>query len=85
MQGYVGSSEVVLKQHRVYPYKYWIGYAGYSRGYTVLLIYNTNASLELYTSYTQAVDNVLVGVYSYTQAKSYIRVEIVDNYDLWCG
>ena len=46
----------------------------------MLLIYNTNASLKLYTSYTQAVDKVLLGVYSYAQAKSYIRVEIVDKY-----
>lgn len=46
----------------------------------MLLIYNTNASLELYTSYTQAVDKVLAGVYSYTQVKSYIRVGIVDKY-----
>ena len=44
-------------------------------------IYNTGLTLtiKLYTSYTQAVDNVLAGVYSYAQAKSYIRPRIVDK------
>ena len=38
------------------------------------------ATLKLYTSYTQSVDKVLAGVYSYAQVKSYIRVGIVDKY-----
>lgn len=39
----------------------------------------TNAPLELYTSYTQAVDKILLGVYSYAQVNSYIRVTSVDK------
>ena len=48
--------------------------------------------MKLYTGYTQGVDNVLVGVYSYTQAKSYIRVRMwitmtcgVDNFVQGCS
>ncbi len=47
-----------------------------------MLIYNTNAPLELFTGYSHGVDKILLGVYSYQQVKSYIRVRIVDNYDL---
>ncbi len=45
-------------------------------------IYNTGLTLtkKLYTGYTQSVDKVLAGVYSYAQVKSYIRVRIVDKY-----
>ena len=35
---------------------------------------------KLSTGYSQGVDKVLAGVYSYAQAKSYIRVKIVDKY-----
>jgi hypothetical protein len=35
---------------------------------------------KLYTGCQRSVDKVLAGVYSYTQAKSYIRVRIVDKY-----
>ena len=35
---------------------------------------------KLLWSYAQAVDKILVGVYSYAQAKSYIRVRNVDKY-----
>ena len=70
---------------RVYPYKYWVEYQRYSRGYTVLYLSNTIVIHRLYTGCQRSVDKVLVGVYSYAQVKSYIRVRIVDNYDLWCG
>ena len=40
----------------------------------------TNAPLKLSTRYSQAVDKILLGVYSYAQVKSYIRVRIVDKY-----
>jgi hypothetical protein len=57
---------------------------GYVAPFEVSPIYNTGLTLtkKLYTGYTQAVDKILAGVYSYTQAKSYIRVRIVDNYEL---
>jgi hypothetical protein len=46
----------------------------------VLLIYNTKVIHKILTSYSVAVDKILLWVYSYQQVKSYIRVEIVDNY-----
>ena len=50
----------------------------------MLPIYNTKIIHRILTSYALSVDKILLGVYSYAQVKSYIRVETVDNYYLWC-
>ena len=46
---------------------------------------NTKVIHKIFTSYSIAVDKILLRVYSYTQVKSYIRVETVDKYHLCCG
>lgn len=51
----------------------------------MLLLYNTKVIHKIITGYSIAVDKILQVVYSYTQVKSYIRVEIVDKYHLHCG
>ena len=40
---------------------------------------NTIVIHKIITGYSQAVDKILLGVYSYQQAKSYIRVRTVDK------
>jgi hypothetical protein len=45
----------------------------------MLLIYNTKVIHKIITGYSITVDKILLGVYSYQQVKSYIRVEIVDK------
>jgi hypothetical protein len=71
---------------KVYLLRYtYTGRGIYSRGYTVLYKSNTKVIHMILTSYALSVDKILLGVYSYTQAKSYIRVETVDKYHLHCG
>lgn len=40
---------------------------------------NTKVIHKIFTGYSIAVDKILLGVYSYQQVKSYIRVETVDK------
>ena len=35
---------------------------------------------KIFTGYSLSVDKILLGVYSYAQVKSYIRVTSVDKY-----
>ena len=90
MRGCVAPSEVVLKQHSsnsgltLLRHTY-TGRGIYSGGYTLLYKSNTIVIHRILTSYTLSVDKILLGVYSYAQAKSYIRVATVDKYHLHCG
>jgi hypothetical protein len=58
------------------------GVGGYRGTQGLPLAVLSRVSIKLFTSYQHPVDKVLPRVYSYQQVKSYIRVEIVDNYDL---
>lgn len=68
MDGDVAPSEVLLRVCTILP-RVCLRVNHYTR-----VIHN------LCTGCQRSVDKILLGVYSYTQAKSYIRVEIVDKY-----
>ena len=76
MRGDVAPSKVSYKLLLRHTYT---GRGIYSGGYTLLPIYNTIVIHKIVTGYSIAVDKILLGVYSYTQVKSYIRVRTVDK------